>query len=152
MRLTEFFSSTEDDSYANNQTTSPVTEAKRKITAKNDPCWKGYKMVGTKNKNGKTVPNCVPGAKEVKETFNIKSDDRKPVYLGRYVFDVPPEKHDLAKAAGVKQHRDGKWALSKFDLSGNWFESNLRRANVWLGKGVWEPKQDVTKTLIILTR
>jgi predicted RNA binding protein YcfA (HicA-like mRNA interferase family) len=26
-----------------------------------DPCWKGYKMVGTKQKNGRTVPNCVPG-------------------------------------------------------------------------------------------
>lgn len=29
---------------------------------KNDdnPCWDGYKMVGTKKKNGKEVPNCVP--------------------------------------------------------------------------------------------
>jgi len=25
-----------------------------------NPCWKGYKPVGTKEKNGKTVPNCVP--------------------------------------------------------------------------------------------
>ena len=25
-----------------------------------DPCWKGYEMVGTKKKRGKTVPNCVP--------------------------------------------------------------------------------------------
>ena len=24
------------------------------------PCWKGYKQVGTKMKNGKKVPNCVP--------------------------------------------------------------------------------------------
>ena len=24
------------------------------------PCWKGYEMVGTKKKNGKEVPNCVP--------------------------------------------------------------------------------------------
>jgi hypothetical protein len=27
--------------------------------AKN-PCWKNFKMVGTKKKNGRTVPNCVP--------------------------------------------------------------------------------------------
>lgn len=27
---------------------------------KKDPCWKGYEMVGTKDKNGKKVPNCVP--------------------------------------------------------------------------------------------
>ncbi len=26
----------------------------------NKPCWKGYEMVGMKNKNGKQVPNCVP--------------------------------------------------------------------------------------------
>jgi len=26
---------------------------------KNDPCWTGYKMVGSKKKGGKTVPNCV---------------------------------------------------------------------------------------------
>lgn len=27
---------------------------------KNDPCWKGYTQVGSKNKGGKSVPNCVP--------------------------------------------------------------------------------------------
>ena len=27
---------------------------------KDNPCWKGYKPVGTKEKGGKTVPNCVP--------------------------------------------------------------------------------------------
>lgn len=26
---------------------------------KDDPCWDGYKQLGTKKKNGKTVPNCV---------------------------------------------------------------------------------------------
>jgi len=25
-----------------------------------DPCWKGYKMLGTKKKAGKNVPNCIP--------------------------------------------------------------------------------------------
>ena len=32
-------------------------------------CWKGYTAVGTKKKNGKTVPNCVP--EEVKEGKDI---------------------------------------------------------------------------------
>jgi hypothetical protein len=27
---------------------------------KKGPCWKNYKAVGMKKKNGKTVPNCVP--------------------------------------------------------------------------------------------
>jgi hypothetical protein len=29
-----------------------------------DPCWKGYKQIGMKDKNGKQVPNCVPNASE----------------------------------------------------------------------------------------
>lgn len=29
------------------------------VNEKDDPCWKGYNMVGTKKKNGKDVPNCV---------------------------------------------------------------------------------------------
>ncbi len=34
---------------------------------KDNPCWKGYKPVGTKKKNGKTVPNCVPKESVAKE-------------------------------------------------------------------------------------
>ena len=30
-----------------------------------DPCWKGYQMVGMKDKNGKKVPNCVPEETQV---------------------------------------------------------------------------------------
>ena len=49
-----------------------------------DPCWKDYKMVGTKKKGKKTVPNCVPKegvaegqADQVKKVFKDKSG--KPV-------------------------------------------------------------------------
>jgi hypothetical protein len=31
------------------------------------PCWKGYKQVGMKDKNGRQVPNCVPNESIVKE-------------------------------------------------------------------------------------
>ena len=27
---------------------------------KKGPCWKGYEMVGMKQKGGRKVPNCVP--------------------------------------------------------------------------------------------
>ena len=33
-------------------------------TSEADPCWKGYKQIGMKDKNGKQVPNCVPNASE----------------------------------------------------------------------------------------
>jgi len=42
--------------------TNAIKEANaKKRTLKNsNPCWDNYKPVGTKKKNGKTVPNCVP--------------------------------------------------------------------------------------------
>ena len=41
---------------------SEMAEAK-KMKGK-DPCWDGYEMIGTKKKNGKEVPNCVPKNEE----------------------------------------------------------------------------------------
>lgn len=38
---------------------------------KKDPCWKGYQMVGMKNKNGRKVPNCVPEEFTADEQFDI---------------------------------------------------------------------------------
>lgn len=38
-----------------------VSEKKKSLkNPKDNPCWKGYKPVGTKKVKGKTVPNCVP--------------------------------------------------------------------------------------------
>jgi hypothetical protein len=34
--------------------------AKKRTLKNSNPCWDNYKPVGTKKKNGKTVPNCVP--------------------------------------------------------------------------------------------
>jgi hypothetical protein len=44
---------------------------------KDNPCWKGYKPVGTKKKAGKTVPNCVPkeGMKERLKEFAPSDGD-----------------------------------------------------------------------------
>jgi len=37
-----------------------LSEAGKAYGGGEDPCWKGYKQVGMKTKNGKEVPNCVP--------------------------------------------------------------------------------------------
>ena len=42
-----------------------------------DPCWKGYQMVGMKDKNGKKVPNCVPEETQVKEELTPSSVPEK---------------------------------------------------------------------------
>jgi len=38
----------------------PAPDEQNESLRTDNPCWKGYKPVGTKKKNGKTVPNCVP--------------------------------------------------------------------------------------------
>lgn len=48
-----------------------------------DSCWKGYRMIGMKDKKGKKVPNCVP-IKEAKETYSdypaaAKSNAKKAI-------------------------------------------------------------------------
>jgi hypothetical protein len=40
-----------------------------------NPCWKGYKPVGTKKKAGRTVPNCVPAKESVEEDVNDDMPD-----------------------------------------------------------------------------
>lgn len=44
---------------------NPIKEAnaKKKTLKNSNPCWTGYKPVGTKKKGGRTVPNCVPNKK-----------------------------------------------------------------------------------------
>ena len=39
------------------------------------PCWKGYKQIGMKKKDGREVPNCVPIDENVDEAFFIGEDD-----------------------------------------------------------------------------
>ncbi len=36
----------------------------KSVKPKDDPCWKGYKKLGMKIKDGKKVPDCVPEVKK----------------------------------------------------------------------------------------
>ncbi len=49
-----------------------------------NPCWKGYKQIGTKKKNGSIVPNCV------RESENTEGFDRTDYYLD-YYRNLSPE-------------------------------------------------------------
>lgn len=40
-----------------------------------DPCWKGYEKAGTKEKDGRTVPNCIPSQNT--KTKRNKSSSKK---------------------------------------------------------------------------
>jgi len=55
---------------------------------KDDPCWDGYEMVGTKKKNGKEVPNCVPKKEAFFKALKI-AHDKNPLVkvLKEYGFE-----------------------------------------------------------------
>lgn len=80
-----------------------LSESKKKITKDEDPCWKGYHMVGTKEKDGREVPNCVPGKKEMKESVNpedvIKLDVPLLIRLLEYAREDAKTDMDLHNVA-----------------------------------------------------
>jgi hypothetical protein len=51
------------------------------LKEKANPCWKGYKQIGTKKKNGRIVPNCV---RESEDVDNTEGFDRTDYYLDYY--------------------------------------------------------------------
>lgn len=63
-----------------------------------DPCWKGYRQLGMKDKNGKEVPNCIP-EEEIDEA----------TYQGKEVPLNKPMKGDVKKSkVYVDLDGDGK--------------------------------------------
>jgi hypothetical protein len=64
-----------------------------------EACWKGYKQVGMKDKNGKKVPNCV------KESESLNEKDDRCTRIAKRKYDVWPS----AYASGsVVRCRQGK--------------------------------------------
>jgi hypothetical protein len=68
---------------------------------KDNPCWDGYHPVGTKKKNGKTVPNCVPEAANPAQQAAIAIAKKEKVeeaeYRGRSVKLGKPMQGDVKK-------------------------------------------------------
>lgn len=54
-----------EEKFVNNM--SYDTSYSESMNEDENPCWKGYEMVGMKMKNGKEVPNCVPKNESVNE-------------------------------------------------------------------------------------
>jgi hypothetical protein len=65
-------------------------------------CWDGYKQVGTKMKNGKSVPNCVPANEEVAEEVDWEQVVNEAEYQGKSVkLNDPFRTSDGPKKFGV---------------------------------------------------
>jgi len=83
--------------------------------AADDPCWKGYKQVGMKTKDGKQVPNCVPEADEgvdesdapTNVTAGVANPDAQPLTKGSFAgypcLDVDSETYVKCSRGKGKQ-------------------------------------------------
>jgi len=63
---------------------------KQYIEEAKDPCWDDYRQLGTKRKNGKEVPNCIPE--------QDSADLDEATYQGRDVPLNKPMKGDVKKS------------------------------------------------------
>lgn len=68
------------------------------------PCWPGYVQVGTKMKNGKKVPNCVPKEEVEEGTGKKKGESWEDGFKRRVVPTTKPEH----KEKGYKWRIKGK--------------------------------------------
>jgi hypothetical protein len=115
-----------------------------------EACWKGYKEVGGKMKNGKTVPNCVP-VKEGKEEYcdscdRVKSKcicDKKKTKEKKYldIEDIIPElKRQLNKGTQFDKEikkvetkeATGSGSSGQYSTTAAWAKSTSKKD--WMGK------------------
>lgn len=88
---------------------STMKESKKSLRTSN-PCWKGYKPVGTKKKRGRTVPNCVPieeASGMVRYCPKCQKDETAneckygPAYWG--AFSLPSRLSDIALSTPTQE-------------------------------------------------
>lgn len=98
----------------------PFTEGKKGLDG---ACWDGYKAIGTKEKNGKRVPNCVPEENESSleesydgdsffEQYGVLELDLSSIqeaeYQGRKVELNKPMQGDVKKFKVYVKNKEGK--------------------------------------------
>ena len=83
--------------------------------SEDDPCWKDYKQVGMKKKNGKEVPNCVP--KEDVEEGAMDGQKMTGQEISTYFRKNPVRDKDLKKAVEIALDHSGAmtYAINKIE-------------------------------------
>jgi hypothetical protein len=89
--------------------------------AEADPCWKGYKQLGMKKKNGKEVPNCIPEEMELGDGFIFEDGSEGEIvaiieaeYQGRDVPLGKPMKGDVKKSKVYVKNEKGNVVKVEF--------------------------------------
>ena len=106
---------------------SKHTKKFKQMFGETDPCWDGYKQVGTKKgKSGKTVPNCVPEETQLDEKIEglVKKAEKSGM-----PYSILKKVYDRGMAAWRTGHRPGttpqQWAMARVNSfvtksSGTW--------------------------------
>ena len=129
-----------------------ISEVKNPTGDLKNACWKGYTAIGTKKKNGKTVPNCVPEEyiAEEQEYFNRPEMEDK---IGKRTFSSIM-KHPFFQSHVAGTGNEPKFRHSKlndtvsnvdaistpdryvsFDLWGKGKNQRIANAHIWKWDG-----------------
>jgi hypothetical protein len=79
-----------------------------------DPCWDDYEMIGTKEKDGKEVPNCVPKDKSKKDKDKEKTNES---IISTFESFLPKHLEDMyfwRDREGISLN-DDNWVKGTFD-------------------------------------
>lgn len=81
---------------------------------KKNPCWSGYEAYGTKEKNGKTVPNCVPVKGDSPAWTREEGKDPKGGLNAKGRASAKKEGHELKPPAPHPKTEEGKARRKSF--------------------------------------
>lgn len=118
---------------------------KPKLNESDDPCWDGYEQYGTKEKDGKEVPNCVP----TNEELNLQEQQTRPIYdIAQEIYQDWRPVHQYAA-----QYLDAMTSLNSID-DRYMFDSGreivgkfLSNASSWRGETAKRIKAELKKML-----
>ena len=107
-----------------------------------NPCWKGYEMIGMKDKGGKKVPNCVPIAEEY-DVDNIHDSKDFVNYMRENYGTMEESQLEEAEYQGrkVKLGKPSQGDVKKFKVyvknpKGNVVKVNFGHGGPGKGKGM----------------
>jgi hypothetical protein len=113
-----------------------LSESERALCEK---CWDGYKRIGSKKKNGKTVPNCVPvsessnSAKQAATAINMKKkgvepkdESEKEMYEAMEIDESKNCPTDSAKWSASKAAAKAKFDVYPSAYANGWAAKNYK--------------------------
>jgi hypothetical protein len=118
-----------------------IIEVVEEVSKMENPCWKGYKAYGTKNKGGKEVPNCVPVkegmageeyAKDIQTSKGVfkywMEEDREPDNMKLFFYVKGPDGkvHDV----DMNPYEYNPYSPENIEKVKKWIESGMPKTKI----------------------